>query len=255
MQPSPLRFADRCALWQHPPMPVCEHNGSAIYYEEHGRGFPVLVFAPGGMRSAIEFWDRAPWHPLRELAGDFRLIALDQRNAGRSMGPVHASDGWHSYCADHLALLDHLRITRCHVLGGCIGSSFALRLIETAPERVGAAVLQNPIGLQDNRELFYALFDQWAEGLAARAPHMDADGWRAFRERMYGGDFVFSVSRAFVRNCRTPMLILAGSDPYHPTAISRELAALAPEAELVEGWKESLPSAVQRVKEFLAAHN
>lgn len=238
-----------------PGMPECRREGTIIHYEEHGQGFPVLLFAPGGMRSAIDFWNRTPWHPIGELAASFRLIAIDQRNAGGSSAAVHGEDGWHSYCADHLALLDQLGITRCHVVGGCIGSSFALRLIETAPDRVAAAVLQNPIGLQDNRELFYGLFDQWAEGLAPREAHMDASAWRAFRERMYGGDFVFSVSRAFVRSCRTPMLILAGNDPYHPTSISRELAALAPEAELIEGWKESLPSAVQRVKGFLAAHS
>jgi hypothetical protein len=46
-------------------------------------------------------------------------------------------------------------------------------------------------------------------------------------------------------------LILAGSDPYHPTPISRELAQLAPRAQLVEGWKEALPSAIERARNFL----
>src|SRR5262245_30610343 len=107
-------------------MPRFEREGVSLYYEEHGQGFPVLLLAPGGMRSSIEFWDRAPWHPIRELAASFRLIALDQRNAGASTARVVPGDGWHNYAQDHVALLDHLGIERCHALGGCIGSSFCL---------------------------------------------------------------------------------------------------------------------------------
>lgn len=237
-------------------MPRFERDGVSLHYEEHGAGFPVLLFAPGGMRSSIEFWQRAPWHPIRELASSFRVIAMDQRNAGASTAPIRPGDGWHSYAADHVGLLDHLGIERCHVLGGCIGSSFGLELIETAPDRVAAAVLQNPIGLHDNRDAFHALFDSWAKELAPRATAMDEAAWRAFRERLYGGEFVFSVSRDFVRRCRTPLLVLAGSDLYHPTPISRELAELAPHAELIEGWKEpaALPDVIERVRTFLRAH-
>jgi pimeloyl-ACP methyl ester carboxylesterase len=237
-------------------MPQLEREGLSLYYEEHGDGFPLLLFAPGGMRSSVEVWERAPWHPIRELASEFRVIAMDQRNAGRSRATVRPGDGWHSYAADHVALLDHLGIERCLALGGCIGSSFALGLIASLPGRVAAAVLQNPIGLHDNRDLFYALFDGWAAELASSQPGMDAAAWGAFRERMYGGDFVFNVSRDFVRSCRTPLLVLAGSDPYHPAPISRELAAVAPNAELIEGWKEpeALPGTVARVRQFLRDH-
>ena len=233
-----------------------ERDGIRIHYEEYGSGAPVLLFAPGGMRSSIDFWQRAPWNPISELAADFRVIAVDQRNAGDSRAPVRAGDGWRSYAKDHVALLDHLSIARCAVLGGCIGSSFCLGLIEAVPERVSAAVLQNPIGLHENRDAFYALFDGWAAELRAQQPEV-ADGvWSAFRERMYGGDFVFNVSREFVRDCRTPLLILAGSDPYHPAPISRELAALSPNCELIEGWKDpaQLVAVIERVRAFLRKH-
>jgi pimeloyl-ACP methyl ester carboxylesterase len=237
-------------------MPLFTRDEASIHYEEYGAGAPLVLFAPGGMRSSIEFWKRAPWNPIDELAASFRVIALDQRNAGRSRAKVRAGDGWHSYAADHVALLDHLGIERCVALGGCIGSSFCLGLIQAAPERVSAAVLQNPIGLHENRESFYALFDGWAAELRAQQPDVPEAAWSAFRERMYGGDFVFNVSREFIRNCRTPLLILAGSDPYHPTPISRELAALAPNAELVLDWKEPgrLPAAVERARTFLREH-
>ncbi|MEE9279248.1 MAG: alpha/beta hydrolase [Myxococcota bacterium] len=237
-------------------MAMFEHDGGSIRYEIAGEGFPILVFAAGGMRSAISVWESSPWDPRRELASQFRVVALDQRNAGESRMPVRAADGWDRYTADHLALLDHLGIERCHVMGGCIGSSYCLGVMQAAPERVASAVLQNPIGLADNRDAFYAMFDTWADQLRREQPEVADDVWSDFRERMYGGDFVFNVSRDFVRSCPTPMLILAGDDLYHPAVISREIADLAPNAELVRRWKEPdvVGDAVKRVQTFLVRH-
>ncbi len=92
-------------------MPTIERNGATIYYEEFGRGFPILTFAPAGLQSVIDVWGRpaAPVNPTTEFAGSFRVIAMDQRNAGgRSLAPISAQDGWQTYLADHVAVLDHL---------------------------------------------------------------------------------------------------------------------------------------------------
>lgn len=238
-------------------MPVFERPGISLYYQEFGSGYPLLLFAPGGMRSSIEFWHRSPFDPTREFAGDFRVIAMDQRNAGKSRGPVSAADGWHTYAADHLALLDHLGIQRSHVMGGCIGSTYCLSLIQQAPNRVSAAVLQNPIGLtESNREAFREMFDGWAKELAQQRTDVNAAGLATFRENMYGGDFVFAVSRDFVRNCKTPMIVLKGDDLYHPTPISEEIVRLNPAVEMVDVWKtpDTAPAAVARVRAFLKRH-
>ena len=239
-------------------MPIFQNGEVSIYYEEHGAGFPLLLLAPGGMRSSIALWDRAPWNPIRELSPYLRVIAMDQRNAGRSLAPVAHGDGWHSYAADQLGLLDHLEIERCCVLGGCIGGSFGLGLAALAPQRIAAAVLQQPIGLRANREIFFELFDAWAAELSTRkgAPAVDGTAFAAMRERMFGGEFVFNVSREVVRACQTQLLVLMGNDVYHPSEISREIVELAASAELVERWKdaESTPSAVARVRAFLQSH-
>jgi pimeloyl-ACP methyl ester carboxylesterase len=237
-------------------VPGFERDGVSIHYESVGEGFPVLVFAPGGMRSAISVWGGAPWDPMHELSSRFRVVAMDQRNAGSSKASVRTGDGWERYTEDHVALLDHLEIELCHVMGGCIGSSYCLGLVRAAPERVTAAVLQNPSGLAGNREAFYAMFDEWAKQVRTEQPGVDDAVWRAFRKRMYGGDFVFNVSRDFVRSCPTPLLILAGDDLYHPAVISREIADLAPNAELIERWKEPevVGEAVERVRSFLFSH-
>ncbi len=238
-------------------MPHFTRNDVTIHYEEYGSGYPLLLFAPGGMRSSIEFWKKSPFDPTVELAPGFRVIAMDQRNAGESKAPVSASDGWDSYTADHLALLDHLGITQCHLMGGCIGSSYCLGLIQAAPDRVTAAVLQNPIGLTPaNRELFYGMFDSWADELKQKRSELDKAAFASFRERMYGGDFVFNVTRDFVRSCTKPLLILAGSDDFHPTPTSEEIARLAPNAEIIMTWKtpDVVGRTVERVREFLSSH-
>ena len=238
-------------------MPSFDRDGVSIYYEEYGQGFPLLLFAPGGMRSSIAHWEQSPWNPIAELAGDFRVVAMDQRNAGRSRAPVRADDGWHVYTADHAALLDHLGIERCHVLGGCIGGPYCLGLMQSAPDRVAAAVLQQPIGRSgENQQAFYEMFDGWAAELGQSQPEVTEDAWRSFRSNMYDGDFVFNVSRDFVRGCQIPMLVLLGNDLYHPSETSGEIARLAPNAELVERWKEPevVADTVRQVREFLLRH-
>ena len=181
-------------------------------------GYPILLFAPGGMRSSIEFWANSPFDPTKELAANFRVIAMDQRNAGKSTAPISAADGWDTYTGDHIALLDHLGIKQCHVMGGCIGGSYSLGMIKAAPQRISAAILQNPIGLSPrNREMFFSDVRRMGAALKLERPKLDDAALRQFRDRMYGTDFVFNVSREFVRSCKTPMLILCGNDDYHPT--------------------------------------
>ena len=165
-------------------MPVLERDGAQIHYDVYGDGYPLLLFAPGGMHSVAQMWRERPgapgqpmpWiDPTTELAGEFRVVAMDQRNAGRSTAPIHAADGWPTYTADHLALIDHLGFDQVHVMGGCIGSSYCLGVCQAAPERVTAAVLQNPIGLSaDNRGNFYGMFDSWAGEVQANRAEVDA---------------------------------------------------------------------------------
>ena len=238
-------------------MPELRRERVVLHYEERGQGFPVLLLAPGGMRSAISFWDAAPWNPFEELSDAFRVIGMDQRNAGGSRAPVGPGDAWETYTSDQLALLDALEVDRCHLIGGCIGGSFSLGLLRAAPDRVASAVLQQPIGSSpENRDAFYAMFDGWAADVAKLQPEVSAEDWAAFRSRMYDGDFVFSVDRDMVRACPAPLLVLMGNDLYHPAHTSREICALAPDAELIERWKdpEHVSDTVKRVRAFLRAH-
>ena len=218
-------------------MPVLKRPDGEIYYEEYGQGYPVLLFAPGGMRSRAEMWHDPvdgpprPWSDwTQSLAGSYRVIAMDQRNAGRSRTAIEANHGWNTYAADHLALMDYLGFRRFHTLGGCIGGSFCLKAVEMAPKRVTAAVLQNPIGVHpEHREYFPESHAEWSREQRAARPELNEEALAAFGRNMWDHDFVFCVDRAFVRNCPVPTFLLPGNDIPHPAATSAELAALLPE--------------------------
>jgi pimeloyl-ACP methyl ester carboxylesterase len=240
-------------------MPSFEHHGARLYYEEYGQGFPILTFAPAGLASVIKVWSEpsAPINPIAEFSDEFRVIAMDQRNAGgQSHAPITARDGWDSYTEDHIALLDHLRIDRCHLYGQCIGGSFILNLIRKQPERVAAAVLAQPIGrvgpLPPGKT---ARFEAWAASLKDH-PEATPEVLDAFYRNLYEPGFVYCVDRDFVRTVRTPCLVLAGNDEAHPYAISEELAKLLPNSEFIAEWKTgaALDAARRRVKEFLLKH-
>jgi pimeloyl-ACP methyl ester carboxylesterase len=246
-------------------MPVLRRDDAEIYFEEYGSGYPVLLFAPGGLRSRLEMWHSPATGPARvwndwteALAGRFRVIAMDQRNAGHPRGPLRPDHGWHTYAADHLALMDRLGHTRFHTLGGCIGSSFCLKLCEIAPQRISAAVLQNPIGLNPEFPTYYQDgTKEWgAAHRAIRPTEFDDATLDAFSHNMWDSGFVFSVSRDFARRCPVPSLLLPGNDKPHPAVISAELAGLLPGVELLRDWRgpEHLTAQRQHVLGFLEQH-
>lgn len=228
----------------------------SIHYEEHGRGFPLLLLAPGGLNSTIDFWTRAAINPLEAFADDFHLIAMDQRNAGRSTGPFEPDDPWGSFVADQLGLVEHLGFDRFAVMGCCIGCSYALKIAEVAQERLVAAVLEQPIGLTaDNEATWHTNRQAWVATLASQRLDLDERTGEAFGSAMWdGAEFVASVSREFVRTCATPLLVLPGTDAMHPNEIGLEIGRLAPAATVVEPWKdtpEHTASATVAVRDFL----
>jgi pimeloyl-ACP methyl ester carboxylesterase len=240
------------------PMPSFEHDGASIHYELSGPedGHPVLLIAPGGMRSAAAAWGNAPWDPRVALADRFRVVAMDQRNAGASTAPVSAADGWATYTADQLALLDHLGISRCHVVGMCIGGPYIIGLLRAAPERFTAAVMLQPVGITDNRPAFDEIFDGWAAEISDDHPEADDATWASFRSNMWDHEFVCTATPDEVTSIDTPVLLLKGNDLYHPPETSEQLAELLPNVTYVERWKDAevLDDTHDTIVGFLAEH-
>ncbi len=247
-------------------MAILAIDRGELYYEVSGRedGYPVLLFAPGFLSSRIERWRSNParpgvaqaWRdPIPVLEPHFRVIALDVRNAGQSWAEIGPDYSWHSYTADHLALLRHLGVSRCHVMGGCIGVSFALALEEAAPGTITAQVLQNPIGLSDsNRAAVDEEVEQWAEKVGRR-PDVDRALLKAAGERMFATDFIFSVTREFTGRCNVPSLLMPGDDTMHPATVSDDLERLT-KAEVIAPWKgpDYRDIAIERTRDFLLEH-
>jgi pimeloyl-ACP methyl ester carboxylesterase len=234
-----------------------------IRYDEAGSGFPLLLIAGGGLNSVMAGLATSPFNPIEEFKGEYRCIFADLRNAnpGQSSGPLEIDRPWDSYADDHLGLMDHLGIDKFMVLGFCIGGPFIWNLLKRAPGRVVAAVPAQPVGFRP--EMPTVLYDNgmttWGPELVKRRPEITMEMVGKFLTKMYRtNDFVLTVTRDFVRNCQTPVLILPDDIPAHPYAVAMECAMLAPKAEVsMYPWKEPkerIALAVRQVRSFLRAH-
>ena len=240
-----------------------ERGPVRIHYEEFGSGFPLLLIAGGGMNSTISALIRGPFNPIEEFMGEYRCIASDLRNAnpGQSSGPLEIDRPWDAYTDDHLGLMDHLGIEKFMVMGFCIGGPFVWNLLERAPDRVAAAVLAQPSGFREEMpdRSYQNNMSGWGHELVQRRPDITMEMVDAFLTKMYRNiDFVITVTRDFVRNCQTPVLILPDDTAGHPYAVAMEAAMLAPKAEVsMFPWKEPperIPLAVRQIRSFLRAH-
>jgi len=148
------------------------------------------------------------------------------------------------------------------VMGFCIGGPFIWNLLKRAPNRVVAAVLAQPSGWRP--EMPTLSYDTnmagWGPDLVKRRPDITMPMVEHFLTKMYRSpaDFVFTVTRDFVRSCRTPILVLPDDIPAHPYAVAMEVVSLAPNAEAsIYPWKESkdtIRKVVEHVRTFLKTH-
>ena len=241
-----------------------EKGNVRIRYQEVGSGFPLLAAPGGGLNSRISNWQNAVINVMEVFKNDFRCITMDQRNAtgGESTGPVPVDDPWNAFADDQLGLMDHLGIRQFFFFGNCIGGSFALKLMERAPERVVAGVLSQPIGHRPEKPdvMYNSGRDGWAKEFRARRPEVSMETIEKYLHNLYRvrPDFVYSVSRDFVRSCQTAMLVLPDDTPAHAYQTAVDVASLAPNAEVtVYPWKEPpelKARTINRVRSFLKAH-
>jgi pimeloyl-ACP methyl ester carboxylesterase len=247
-------------------MGVYERGPVRIHYEEAGSGYPLLMIAGGGLNSTIKNL-AAPYCPFQcfdEFKSEYRCIGADLRNAngGESSGPLEVDRPWDAHADDQLGLMDHLGVDKFMVMGFCIGAPLIWNLLKRAPNRIVAAVLAQPSGSRpEMRDLFYDNnIKGWAPGLLKQRSDLTMEQVEKYLTRMYrtDPDFVFTVTRDFVRQCRTPILVLPDDVPAHPYAVAMETAMLAPNSEVsMYPWKEPkerIPLAVRQIRSFLRAH-
>src|SRR5207244_13641988 len=96
--------------------------------------------------------------------------------------------------------------------------------------------------------------------LTGQRPEITMPTVDTFVTRMFetDPDFVFTVTRDFVRGCQTPILVLPDDVPAHPYAVAMEIAMLAPRAEVsMFPWKapkERIALALRPIHPFLKEH-
>lgn len=279
---------------------VMRPDGTIIHYEVYGEGnseTPLLLFAPGGVNSEIGFWRRSIINPIEAFSDEFTVIGMDQRHCGQSKTGLTAFN-YDDAMKDQIAVLNDLGVARAHVMGGCIGCAYALRLADQAPARVGGVVMQDPVGLDETNspETFYDMFNPTirlcrAEGLEAviesaqRDPifmqnneggpfaqrihdePLFADALRSIRREGYIALVVefrdgmwpqvepyFAVNEVAVQRTHTPMLVIPGADPFHPTGIGHRICNEAPNARCLDvdaRSQENLPATLDAIRQFL----
>ncbi len=245
-------------------MPFFEKGNTRIHYEDVGSGYPMLIIPGGGLNSKIDFYTlTAPFHASQEFMSEYRCITPDLRNApeGKSSGPLEVDRPWDSHTDDQLALMDHLGFKQFLVMGFCIGGPFIWNLLKRAPERIVAAVISQPSGVRPEapRMSYDSNLKGWGPQICAQRPDLNMEMVEKFLRNMYlDKEFVYTVSRDFVRGCQTPVIVMPDDVPAHPYAVAMESARLAPNAEVtLYPWKDSkenIALALRHVRTFLKAN-
>jgi pimeloyl-ACP methyl ester carboxylesterase len=120
-------------------MAYFDSNGVQIYFEEHGKGEPV-VLVHGFASRAEHNWGAMNW--FTTLGAHYRVIALDCRGHGKSGKPHDpAAYGGETMGDDVIRLMDHLGIKCTLIMGYSMGARIVTGLLMLHPERLRAAVL------------------------------------------------------------------------------------------------------------------
>jgi pimeloyl-ACP methyl ester carboxylesterase len=124
-------------------------DGITTRYEVLGSGPPLLMYAPGGFNAIIETWATQSVYAkiklLDHLPKRYTCIVFDRRECGQSGGRVERVT-WTHYVAQGKGLLDHLKIERAHIMGGCMGVSCAAAFGVIHPQTTLSLMLYWPVG-------------------------------------------------------------------------------------------------------------
>lgn len=99
-----------------------------LNFQEYGKGQPLLILH--GLLGSLD-----NWHTLsKTFAASFRVLAVDQRNHGRS--PHSDVFTYDAMAEDLVEFLDRLQIKSTSLLGHSMGGKTAMQLALSHPERV-----------------------------------------------------------------------------------------------------------------------
>lgn len=238
-------------------MPYQTVNGIKIYYEEQGKGEPLILI--NGLSFPMDLW----FAQIRELSKDFQVIALDNRGIGRSDKP----DEEYSIAMlaeDAVGLLKALGIKKSHVVGLSMGGFISQEIALSYPGIVNRLVLvATGMGGARSRELGKPFWEKAAAAVAGKTPE---EAYRADMTLMTAPGFVekhpdmlaesvslrmknpqplyaflrqFAAANAFDNNQRTQnisqptMIILGQDDPIFPIPLADDFRQKMPKAKMI----------------------
>ncbi|MBI3221111.1 MAG: alpha/beta hydrolase [Bacteroidetes bacterium] len=158
-------------------------NKTKIYYEEYGKGTPLLLLH-GGLQSIHDFQEIIP-----TLSKRFRVIAFDRPFHGRSE-PID-SLSYHIMANYAIQVIDQLKLDSVYLMGWSDGGSTALLTASMRPEKVkkiivcGTDMNEDEKGSQpiDNLRMITPEFveknwKEWLTGYQQLSPQPDQ--WKKF---------------------------------------------------------------------------
>ena len=120
------------------PEKFVEINGIRICYQIHGEGYPIVLIHGFGSKKE-SFMAQIP-----ALSQEFKIVSFDNRGAGKSERP-NMPYSMEMFVDDIEGLMDHLEISRGHLLGLSLGGMIGLNFILKNPGRVNKLVLINTL--------------------------------------------------------------------------------------------------------------
>lgn len=111
-----------------------KREGCSLYYEVHGQGYPIL-FLHGNGEDHTYFK-----HQIQQFSDTYQVIVMDMRGHGCSDHGTQPLD-FKLFAQDVIALLNHLKITACHLFGFSDGGNTAITLALLAPNRCSKIIL------------------------------------------------------------------------------------------------------------------
>lgn len=124
-------------------MPIKKVNDIEMYYEEYGKGEPVMLIT--GLGGVGAGW--GPQIPL--FAQKYRTIVPDHRGAGRT---TKATRGYtiEEHARDMAELLHELGAAPAHLVGSSTGGAISMVMARNHPETVRSLTLTSTWGRSDS---------------------------------------------------------------------------------------------------------
>lgn len=196
-------------------MPMIRVNDLDMYYEIHGEGEALVLIS--GLGTDVSEWGSI----IHWLAQQYRVIAFDNRGAGRTDKPDQPYS-IEMMAGDTEGLLGALAIERAHVLGISMGGRIALALALAHPERIGTLVLVSTSARAAKRHWWFGPLSLMSSVPIFRSRYPQPR--YAFRRQRRASSAFNCTDR--LGEIHAPTLILHGqSDRTVPYALAEEMHA------------------------------